>query len=167
MRNSVLATVLAAGFALATVPSQQAAAQSYDQSRIINSFDIGTLRAVVNALDATIVEKPEGGYRITFENDTVSSVEFTACSGGPCLGMHLTATFAKPSDKTVSETEEIVRKYNRTNRTLTVYNVGGGRSQADLYVISDGGITMANLGRQLSLYAYSLKKYRGAIYTGG
>jgi hypothetical protein len=167
MHISILATTVAMGFALATVPAQPAAAQDYSASRIIDSFDIAKLRAVVDQLDATIVEKSDGGFRITFANGTVSSAEFTACREDTCLGTHLTATFSKPSDKTVSQTETLVRDYNRNNRTLTVYNLGNGRSQADLYIIADGGITMKNYLRQLSLYAYSLKKYRGAIYTGG
>ena len=167
MRTSILVTTLALGFALASVPTHPAHAQDYSESRIIRSFDIGKLRAVVDALDATIVEKSDGGYRITFANGTVSSAEFTACRDGGCLGTHMTATFGKPSDKTVSQTEKIVRDHNRNNRTLTVYNLGEGRSQADLYIIADGGITMENYLRQLSLFAYSLKEYRRAIYTGG
>ena len=167
MRTGIFATTLVLGFAIATLPTQEVAAQDFSASRVIDSFDIGKLRAVVAELDATIVEKPEGGYRITFSNGTVSSVKFTACTNDICLGTHLTATFAKPSDKSVSQTEQIVRDYNRNKRILTVYNLEEGRSQADLYIIADGGITMQNYLRQLSLYAYALKDYRSAIYTGG
>lgn len=159
--------VAALGLATTTVPCHVAEAQSFSQSRLVDSFDIATLRSVVAELDATIEAKDNGGYTITFANGTVSSVELTACRSDTCLGTHLTATFGKPSDKSVSQTEEIVRDFNRKRRTLTVYNLGNGRSQADLYIIADGGITMQNYLRQLSLYAFMLKEYRKAIYTNG
>ena len=52
MRTSILVTTLALGFALASVPSHPAHAQDYSESRIIRSFDIGKLRAALEAAGA-------------------------------------------------------------------------------------------------------------------
>lgn len=144
-----------------------AQAQSFDGDRIITSFDIGTLRAALEELGATITAKDSGGYLIKFANGTASSVYLTACGSGPCLGTHLKGSFGSPSDKSVVTVERIVTEFNKNMRPIKVYNRGSGRSMAEMYIISDGGITMENYKRQLSLYAFTLQKFREALYTDG
>ena len=148
--------------------SQEAGRVTFSPTRLIEEFDISTLRSVVSELRGTVTANDDGsGYRIEFENGTVTSAYFTACSNGKCLGTHLQGSFGKPSDKTVAQTDGIVNAFNRDNRTLKVWSRGDGRSMADQYIIADGGITMENYRRQLSLYSYMLKQYRQALYTGG
>ena len=170
MRKLILAAALATSTAMVAATPAPANAQTttFSASRIIKGFDIATLRAVVTELGGTVEPKDDGnGYRIKFDNGTVTSAYFTACNSGVCLGTHLQGSFGKPSDKTISETETIVTDFNKDNRTLKVWNLGEGRSMADHYIIADGGITMENYRRQLSLYSYMLKRYREAIYTDG
>ena len=165
MKNLFLAAALAVGTASVAVAPAPASAQTFSESRIIKSFDIETLRAVVTELGGTIERKDDGNYRIKFANGTVSSVKFTACTSGSCLGTHLQGSFGKPSRLNVSETEELVNNFNRDRRALKVWNRGEGRSMADHYIIADGGITMENYRRQLSLYSYMLLTFRKELYA--
>ena len=170
MRKLILAAALATSTAMVAATPAPANAQTttFSASRIINSFDIATLRAAVTELGGTVQAKDDGnGYRIEFDNGTVTSAYFTACSTGVCYGTHLQGSFGKPSDKTVAQTEALVAEFNKNNRTIKVWSLEEGRSMADHYIIADGGITMENYRRQLSLYSYMLKKYREEIYTNG
>lgn len=168
MHKLLLAAALTATTTLAAVGPAPANAQTtFSEARVIKSFNIDVLRAVVRELGGTVEEKSGGGYQITFDNGTVASAYFTACSSGECLGTHLQGSFGKPSDKSIAETEKLVNDFNKNNRTIKVWNMGEGRSMADHYIIADGGITMENYRRQLSLYAYMLKRFRKAIYTNG
>lgn len=167
MRHLILSALLAVCTTAAAVTPTSANAQSYSASKLIYNFDIGTLRAVVSDMGGSVRTKDNGDYEIQFANGTVSGVEFTVCGSGKCFGTHLKATFGKPSDKSVAETERLVEQFNKDIRTVKSYSTGEGRSTVSMYIISDGGLTMENYRMQLAVMEDALQIMRETIYTNG
>lgn len=164
MRNLVIAAALATAI-VSTVAPAPLAAQEFQASRVIESFDIGTLRAVVTELGGTVREHSDGdGYFVRFSNGRGTKVSFTACRASGCLGTHLEASFAKPRGKSEVAAQNIAVEFNQSERALKTYHLGDGRTMAEHYIIADGGITMENYRRQFSLFAYMLDQYAKEIY---
>lgn len=145
-----------------------ASAQSFSASRTISSFDLATLRAVVEQSGGTVETKADDdGFLIKFSNGTAATATFTACSTGRCLGTNISARFGKPSDKSDAQVAELVDDYNRRWSAGKSYLTDDGRPVVQAYMIADGGITMENYRMQLVVYASMLQKMRETIYTEG
>lgn len=167
MRNMFFAAALAVGTVTAAATPAPANAQSFSASRIIDHFDLETLRATVIELGGTIEDSPNDGYLIKFPNGTAATANFTACATGQCLGTNISARFGKPSDKSDSEVERLVVDYNRRWSAGKSYLTDDGRAVVQAYMIADGGITMENYRMQLVVYSQMLQKMRETIYSDG
>lgn len=150
-------TLAAAGAALLLTPSAAVHAQEYQASKIIENFDAETLEAVVKNLNATLEPMTDGGYRVTFSNGVKSTVRFTACSSGNCLGTNAQANFSMPDGKTADEMAKLALAFNKRRSAGKIIWDDEGNSGVQDYMIADNGITMGNYRSQLSLHATMAK----------
>jgi hypothetical protein len=165
MRHILLATALSFGtLALAATPTEANAQSTYQASRIIPTFSYENVRAVVLELGGSIERTDDETFVVTFSNGMKTNVQLTVCEEEGCYGANVYATFGKPGDKTVAETEALVNDYNARWNAVKAYNRGNGNSTVQNYLICDGGISMENLRMQLAVFEGMLEKMRETIY---
>ena len=163
MKTSLLMAAMALG------AGTMASAQSFDGSRTLDHFTRSALLATLDQIDATY-EESEGSANITieFSNGLVADGLLMACedqdSSTSCLGTSILVSFETPEDKGEAEIVDAINEYNYRQNFGRAYIDPEGEITLRMYIIADGGITMENYRRQLSLFAYSAAKLPEYVY---
>ena len=144
-------------------------AQGYDGNRKLDHFTRSAFMATLDRIGATY-EETDGARNITikFENGLVADGLLLACEDEPtstnCLGTSILVTFDTPEDVTHAKVVDAINEYNYRQNFGRAYLDPDGVITIRMYMIADGGITMGNYRRQLSLFALSAAKLPGYVY---
>lgn len=163
-----LALSLAAGFMLL---GGSTVAQEFDETRIIQYLDSEeTLNAVLAEIGASAAdaEDIEGAKRIVFSNGLIAIADYRVCEDGNerCQGMSVVASYDPPEG--VSR-DELIRRTNDFNGN---YNIAKAVVREDgtvfytHYLISDGGISMANFRTGLQVFENMRDPFETSVLDG-
>lgn len=168
MRKSLsLYACAAVMFAMQAAP---AAAQAYSAGKIIRSIDDATLTATLDDLKATWEASSDKSdadttiYEVSFETGLLAFAYTRACDPD-CKGLVVAAAFDKPEGVTDADLAAKLRTFNDTHAAGKAFLGEDGSPMIQWYVIVDGGISMANLRTQLSVFTDIGYEFSDALYN--
>lgn len=170
-----LKTIAAGVFLAAGLASPSATAQdesSFPGTRLIETIDHATFVAVLDDIDAAWSTDQIGDgttvYAITFESGLKSLAYFRACDDGNanCKGLALVSEFGAPDDLSDAELNDKVNTFNDSYPAGKAFRSSGRSVLVQSYVITDFGITMANLRIQTIVFVDICQAFRDSFEEG-
>lgn len=160
----------AAALALGMIASP-ALSQSSPQSLLVN-FDGPQLTEALNAIEAQwqrqASEEGEPFFRITFSNGAIAFAVPTVCQGelpfSDCKGLRIFANFTKPETMSEAAVAQAANQFNIDFAAGKATYNNAGSSQLSIYIISDFGITAANLRTHLEVFQTIAASYSQRLF---
>ena len=155
--KTLFLAIAAGGLAVSPVA---ASAQAYQAERVLKTMDAGDLSAVLTNMGASwdVVPRDDDTdlYQITFANGLKAFAWFRVCDGGQCRGLTLLAAYARDeaySNDAVLDAK--LRAFNDSAPAGKAFRSTGDSILSQAYIISDNGITMANIQSQIEVFISS------------
>ena len=163
MKAFVLGAVLACGMV------SGANAQANSSDRPMTQFTRSALLSALSGIDAETEEQSgKPNISVTFDNGLMGDALLMACedqqTSRNCLGTSILVTYETPDDATPAKVREAINEYNYRQNFGRAYLDPDGQISLRMYIIADGGITMANYKRQLALFSLSAAKLPDYVY---
>ena len=160
MKTVILGAVLACG--LVSAANAQA-------ERPMTQFTRSALLSALSDIDAEVEEQSgKTNISVTFDNGLMADALLMACedeqTSRNCLGTSILVTYQTPDDATPAKVREAINEYNYRQNFGRAYLDPDGTISLRMYIIADGGITMANYERQLALFSLSAAKLPDYVY---
>ncbi|MEL6529728.1 MAG: hypothetical protein AAFQ27_07175 [Pseudomonadota bacterium] len=154
---------LATAVSLAATP-----AQAQSQQQVVTQFNDSTISRLL--LDVGASWNIEGGpngekvYRASADGGVNFTLSPRACAAETgCVGLLLITVFTRNDQRSVSELDELLHRYNDLNPNGKAYRVEGGAVVLQGYINAVAGISYTNAQAQILVFGQELGKLRNEL----